>query len=510
MPRSTNKRHAPGALGTVRRLPSGRFRALYRHAGETFAAPQTFTTREAAQGWLATERADRALGAWRDPRLGQLTLDDYARGWLDARTNLATRTRDLYQRLLEARVLPAVGSAEGGRLTLGRLTLVALTPALIRTWFSRMSADCARDAAAGPGRRWAPGSTHGPHPARAWAAANGYRVGAQGRLPAEVLAAWTEAGRPLHTRPPRQGRTGQTTAAQAYRLLHAILATAVLDGLILTNPAMVKGAGVVHHAERETATPDEVAQLADLMPERLACAVWLAAWSSLRRGELLGLARRHVDLAAGSIRVERALGRDRQLHLTKTRASVRTVYLPGPVVDLLANHLARFVGPDPAALVFSTMAGDPVNASNLLASFDRARAAIGRPHLTWHDLRHTGATLAYQAGGSVRDVQHRLGHATSRAAMIYAHTADDSDKHLAARIGAMFWPDSTPPDPTPGPTRPATPSGAPQPGHDHGHQPRGRQIGTAVKRPLTPAVRHANQPPTLHLVTEPTAERTAS
>jgi hypothetical protein len=186
------------------------------------------------------------------------------------------------------------------------------------------------------------------------------------------------------------------------------------------------------------------------------------------------------------------------MHRTKTRSSVRTVYVPGPVLDLLASHLARFVGPDPDALVFSTAAGAPVNASNLLASFDRARAAIGRPRLTWHDLRHTGATLAYQAGGSVRDVQHRLGHATSRAAMIYAHTADDSDSRLAARIGAMFWPDVSTPDPDPGSHATAAPEAA------------GRQIGTPVNQPLTSRRPADGPPPRLQLVAKPTTERHAS
>ncbi|MFT4296945.1 MAG: tyrosine-type recombinase/integrase [Micropruina sp.] len=455
MPSATTKRRSRGVLGAVRRLPSGRFQASYRHDGERFTAPYTFDTREAANGWLAAERADRALGSWRDPRLGQVSLDDYARGWLAARTDLAPRTRDLYGRLLDARVLPAVGDPASGRLALGRLPLVALTPALIRTWFARMSADCARDAAR-PTRRRPANSTHGPNSARAWAIAHGYPVKAQGRLPDAVLRAWETAGQPEPGTGPRKGRTGRTTAAQAYRLLHAILATAVTDGLIVTNPAMVKGAGTVHHPERETATPAEVAQLADLMPAHLSAAVWLAAWSGLRRGELLGLARRHVDLSAGTVRVERSLGLDRQLHRTKTRQSVRTVWLPAPVVQLLAEHLARHVDAGPDALLFTSATGRPVAASNLLTAFHRARQAIGRPSLTWHDLRHTGATLAYQAGGSVRDVQHRLGHATERAAMIYAHTSDQSGKLLADRLGAMFWPDPDRPEPTSPDSAPAT------------------------------------------------------
>ncbi len=454
MPSATTKRRPRGVLGTVRRLPSGRFQALYRHDGEQFKAPHTFDSREAATGWLAAERAERSQGTWRDPRLGRITLADYANGWLDGRTNLAPRTRDLYRRLLDGRVLPAVGTAEAGRLALGRLTLAALTPTLVRTWFGRMSADCARDAAR-PRKQRQAGATHGEHPARAWARAHGYRVAVSGRLPRAVLSDWETAGRPDGAPSPDRRRTGRTAAAQAYRLLHAILATAVTDGLIVTNPAQVKGAGIVRHAERETATPAEVAQLAGLMPAHLSAAVWLAAWSGLRRGELLGLARRHVDLHAGTVRVARALGADHQLGNVKTRSSARTVHLPRPVAEHLADHLDRYTDPDPDALVFTNRRGGPVYPGNLLAAFSRARQAIGRPNLTWHDLRHTGATLAYGAGASVRDVQDRLGHTTNRAASIYAHAADDSGRRLADALAAKYWPEPTDPAPPMPPAGPA-------------------------------------------------------
>ena len=448
MPKSPAKRRSPAPLGTIERLPSGRFRAYYRLDGEKFPAPKAFDSQEAATEWLAAQRADRALGTWRDPRLGQLTLAEYAEGWLASRTDLAPRTRQLYRRLLDTRVLSPAGTAEVGRLDLAKLPLNVITPPLVRTWFARMSDDCARSAQSGSTPAWKPGSGHGAHPARAWAREAGLAVPASGRLPADVVDRWRAAGSPHPVAVVKAGRTGRTSAAQVYRLLHAILAAAVQDGVIAANPVSVKGAGTVHHPERETATPAEVSRLAELMPPRLAEAVWLAAWSGLRQGELLGLARQHLDLQAGTVRVERALGRDRKLYPPKTRASVRTVHLPGFVVDQLATHLERYTAPEPSALVFTSQTGRPMDAGNLVAAFGRARVQIGRPNLTWHDLRHTGATFAYVAGGSVRDVQHRLGHATARAAMIYAHTADDSDRRLAERLDAAFGTAQPTPPPT--------------------------------------------------------------
>lgn len=216
------------------------------------------------------------------------------------------------------------------------------------------------------------------------------------------------------------------------------------DRLIAENPCKVSGAGVTRPRERGTASPAEVAALAKGMPPHLRAAVVVAAWSGLRFGELFALARRHVDMKAGTLRVERALDPDGTdtFGPTKTTGSVRTVALPGFVMDVLADHLRRFTGPGPDALVFATRSGLPIASTNMGVMFGRARAAIGRDDLTWHDLRHTGATLAYRAGASVKDVQRRLGHTTARAAMIYAHAADDSDKILAERLDQAYRDDN--------------------------------------------------------------------
>jgi len=61
-------------------------------------------------------------------------------------------------------------------------------------------------------------------------------------------------------------------------------------------PCQIEGAGTVRHGERGTASPTEIYVIAAAMPTRCRAAVILAAWSGIRRGELLGLARRHLKL----------------------------------------------------------------------------------------------------------------------------------------------------------------------------------------------------------------------
>ena len=178
------------------------------------------------------------------------------------------------------------------------------------------------------------------------------------------------------------------------------------------------------------------------MPDELAAAVVLAAWSGLRYGELFALARRHVDLEAGTVRVERALvavpGQPVSFGVPKTTRSSRTVHLPAFVLTALAAQLEQHTEDRPDALVFSMPDGSPVTNARISYLFRRARSIVGRDDLTWHDLRHTGATLAYRAGASVAEVQARLGHTTMRAAAIYAHAAEDSDRLLANRLDALY------------------------------------------------------------------------
>jgi integrase len=117
----TTKRH----FGTVRRRNSGRWQALYFHAGKTHSAG-TFKTKADALVRLSEIDADLHRGAWVDPKAGKSTLEQYARIWLDQRGELAFRTKELYEYLLDRHILPE----------LGRFPLVALTPSRIRSWYS--------------------------------------------------------------------------------------------------------------------------------------------------------------------------------------------------------------------------------------------------------------------------------------------------------------------------------------------------------------------------------------
>ncbi|MFM2720469.1 tyrosine-type recombinase/integrase [Microbacterium mcarthurae (nom. nud.)] len=310
-------------------------------------------------------------------------------------------------------------------------------PATVRAWFAKVSEEASASARRRP--------AHPPgHPARRWALAEGHQVAATGRLSPRVLALWEAAGKPSG-RPATEISTdaGRTTAAQAYRLLRTLLGAALADGAITENPCRLRGAGAVVHRERATATLEEINRLAENMPARFSAAVRVAAWSGLRYGELFALSRQHISPDGLSIRVDRALentpGRALRFGPPKSAASYRTIHLPSTVAQELSKHMTEFAGEGPDALVFGLPDGSPLPNVQLSRIFRRARRAIGRDDLTWHDLRHTGATLAYAAGASIPDVQRRLGHSTIRAAQVYAHSAADADRLLAQRLENLSY-----------------------------------------------------------------------
>ena len=73
----------------------------------------------------------------------------------------------------------------------------------------------------------------------------------------------------------------------------------------------------------------------------------------------------------------------------------------------------------------------------LQQAFDRARRKVGVPFLRFHDLRHTGQTLAAEAGASLADLMRRAGHSSTVAAKRYLHATDARDRHLASALSQL-------------------------------------------------------------------------
>ena len=425
-------------FGNVRKRESGRYQIRYPGPdGQMRTGPDTYDRKGDAEKALVIIEAQMAAGEWTDPDRGKVKLADYASTWIAERPGLRVRTVDLYNWLLAKHIAPYLGGVPIGRLS---------TP-MVRKW-------------------------------RADLLAKGVSV---------------------------------SMAAKAYRLLRAVLTTAVEEDKILPrNPCRVRGAGEEHAPERPVLTVDQVFDLAELVgrrpvgnirklpnggyrlrvrrngvmrtvpevygtraeaervlwtmandgradfsqDERFRAMVLLATFASLRWGEVTALTRSDLDLKAGTVRIRAAFTQRRSngsaivLGPPKSRAGRRIVGIPRAIIPALEQHMAKFVGPELGALVFSGPTGAPIRRSNFgkMSGWTHAVASIGAEGLHFHDLRHTGNTFAAAKGTKIKDLMARMGHDSERAAMIYQHQAHGADKTITDNIDAYVEAERRKPD----------------------------------------------------------------
>ncbi|GII65069.1 hypothetical protein Skr01_51540 [Sphaerisporangium krabiense] len=119
---------------------------------------------------------------------------------------------------------------------------------------------------------------------------------------------------------------------------------------------------------------------------------------------------------------------------------MRTIAIPSAITPALELHLAQYTGPGDDALIFTGSRGGTFRWSNFRRATNWADATrkIGLPGLHFHDLRHTGNTLAAGSGVSLRDLMERMGNDSVRAAMIYQHSTAQADRKIADAMNGMI------------------------------------------------------------------------
>ena len=234
-----------------------------------------------------------------------------------------------------------------------------------------------------------------------------------------------------------------TNRARVYALVRAILRTAVEeDDLLEVNPLVVRGAGQSPPARDKTvATAAQVDELAALMPERLALAIQLGAWCSLRIGEVLELRRR--DVTRDTVTVVRAVTFVRGeafVGKPKTLAGARTVHIPPHLAGEVRAHLLANTNPGPDGLLFPLYPGEERHMHRRTLG-GHVSSAVAKSTLrrgfSFHALRHSGLTWAGRAGATVAELQNRAGHTTPTIVARYQHATDERDAAIAAAMSAQ-------------------------------------------------------------------------
>ena len=233
---------------------------------------------------------------------------------------------------------------------------------------------------------------------------------------------------------------GASAKNDALAVLSRLLDAARRSRFIDYNPARE----VKRPSMRESVSPisraltlEQVATLLTLVPEGV-YRRYLATlvYTGMRAGEATALRVRDVDFAHNIIRVSRSLspGRNGEL-VEQSPKSHKSREVP--LIAALrpyAEDAAR--GKKPDDLLLAGPDGGRLTNHNVrrAVDWDVLRTAIGRPDLRMHDLRHTFATILFDAGASAPDVQATLGHSSLQVTERYSRAREG----VALRAGAVL------------------------------------------------------------------------
>lgn len=225
------------------------------------------------------------------------------------------------------------------------------------------------------------------------------------------------------------------TVHNIHVMLNKALSDAARKGTVVRNVVALADAPSLQARKRPEIKAWEVDQLVAFLDaiesHRMGPAYYFSAHTGMRRGEVLGVRWRDIDLDAGRVSVRQALvsvAYEMSISDVKTGTSRRTIEIDEDVVQVLRDWRKTRteerdgIAPDPDDLVFVKVDGTSMHPDIFSQVFDRTVAKLDVPVISLHDLRHTHATLLLKAGVHVKVVSERLGHANVAFTMnVYQH-----------------------------------------------------------------------------------------
>jgi integrase len=369
-------------MATVSRYTTAKGATLWRVRYRTPDKRQTdkrgFRTKREAQAFAEELEVDKREGAYVAPSAGKVTLGDFAAEWLASKHKLKPSTRARYQTILDTVI------ADHARIPIGEITRP-----MVRDWVSDLSVDMA------------PASVH-----------------------------------------------------KAVGVIRQVLAMAIAENRLVVNPAdgvELPAAAV----EQRFLTLDQLHALAGAAGKHRAL-VYVLGTCGLRFGEAAELRWRDVQLDARRIRVARSVALvDGDFVIGSPKSGKgRTVSIPALVADLLAaSRTSRLDDLD--ELVFPDSYGNHMRGSNVRRRWWAAAIAAaeiyprteldsaGRPVTVYdfklHELRHTAASLAIQAGAHIKSLQNMLGHASASLTLDrYGHLYESDVEAVGVAVNTLL------------------------------------------------------------------------
>ncbi|MFU1991982.1 site-specific integrase [Priestia megaterium] len=253
----------------------------------------------------------------------------------------------------------------------------------------------------------------------------------------------------------KKGTLSTSTIEYNHRILKNILNRAVEWQLIKKNP--MENIKKPKRIQKETSIYDSTE--AELLMNCLQkeeimwnIMIKIAITTGLRRGELLGLEWKHVNLEKGILQVKQAVTYVNKKHIIrepKTKNSIRTVTLPEALIDELRKYKStwnkkRLKASDlweggEYQFLFTSWNGKPLHPSSVTTWWRRFVYRHKLRYIRFHDLRHTSATLLINSGVHAKIISSRLGHADIRTTMnIYGHALQEADKEATKHFNKLF------------------------------------------------------------------------
>lgn len=241
-----------------------------------------------------------------------------------------------------------------------------------------------------------------------------------------------------------------------HRVLHKALGQAVKWQMLLRNPTDAAEAPKCRQLEMRVLDPAAVPRLLEATADTsFHMPVLLSLSTGMRRGEVLALRWADVDLDTGVASICRSAEQTKAgVHMkeTKTAKSRRAVTLPASVIVALREHRGRQAqnklllgdGYQDHDLVCSYPDGRPIDPRYISSSFPSLLRRAGLPHIRFHDLRHTHATLLLAQGVHPKIVSERLGHSTIGITLdTYSHVLPTMQEEAARKIDSVLKAAST-------------------------------------------------------------------
>jgi integrase len=231
------------------------------------------------------------------------------------------------------------------------------------------------------------------------------------------------------------------------------LTRAVEQQLLARNPANAfkKRLPKVERKEMVTLSADDSERLLESIKDsRIYWPVMLALATGMRRGEILALRWKNVDLDRSVLRVVQSLEETKtELRFKDTKTSRnRAITLPAFAVDELRRlkreqaeeFLALGIRQSGDALVCRRADGEPLQPRSVTHQFTLWRDRIkDLPRVRFHDLRHSPATQLLADGVHPKVAQERLGHSTiTTTTDLYSHVTATMQADAAAKVDAAF------------------------------------------------------------------------